>query len=117
MGMKQPGTDMAKPSESGGRKTSADSRAKVGMGVAGKDRGNRAGETGEREPKGSQSTDPSGQRKERIVGGVAMGKADSLGSRNGDHVGQHEGVVGEFNEGRKEAVVYTHVRDYGGTKM
>ena len=75
----------------------------------GTDKGER-GETGEREPKKAKASDSSGERKERMVAGVAMGMKDSLGARDGKHAGKHEGDVGEFNEGRKESVCYHHSR-------
>ena len=68
------------------------------------------GETGEREPKGSKASDSGGERGARILNGVGMGKEDSTGSREGGHLGKHEGLVGEYNEGRKESVCYTHDR-------
>ena len=105
--MRQPGTDMATKMSTGGRKSE---EKKVGVPVADKDRGNKQGETGEREPKGATSRDMTGERHAKIVAGVAMGKADSLGARDGSHMGRHEGDVGEFNEGTKTGVCYDHVR-------
>lgn len=56
------------------------------------------GMTGEREPKGATSSDRSGERKEKLVGGVAMGKEDATGK---DKL---------FNTGRTEGVCYEHDR-------
>lgn len=56
------------------------------------------GETGEREPKGVNASDRSGERKERMVGGVAMGKEDKIGA---DH---------QYNTGRTSGICYTHTR-------
>lgn len=64
-------------------------------------------ETGEHEPKGVTSRDRTGERKERMVAGVAMGQADGV-TRDG--VGKHEGHMGEFNSGTKEGDCYSHKR-------
>ena len=68
------------------------------------------GETGEREPKGAKASDSSGERRERMIAGVAMGKADDMKGRNAAHVGKHEGMVGEINQGRHDGVIYNHTR-------
>ena len=68
------------------------------------------GETGEREPKGAKSSDSGGERRERLVAGVGMGKADRMPGRDASHIGKHEGDVGEVNEGRKEGCCYHHTR-------
>ena len=81
----------------------------MGMKQPGTDKGERA-ETGEKEPKGAKASDSGGERKARVLNGVGMGKADSTGDREGGHIGKHEGLVGEYNEGRKEGVCYTHDR-------
>ena len=75
----------------------------------GTDRGTK-GETGEREPKGAKSSDSGGERREKLVAGVALGKADRMPGRDGSHLGKHEGMVGEVNEGRHEGVCYHHTR-------
>lgn len=77
------------------------------------------GETGEREPKGAKSSDTGGERKERLVAGVALGKKDGMPMREKSHLGKHEGLVGEVNEGRKEGVCYAHNRHeyHGEDKM
>lgn len=67
------------------------------MNQPGTDRGER-GETGEKSPKGSGSSDHSGERKARLVGGVAMDQDDATGSD------------GQFNTGRCEGVCYSHKR-------
>lgn len=54
--------------------------------------------TGAKEPKGATSSDRSGERKERLVNGVAMGKEDMTGKDN------------QFNSGRTAGVCYTHTR-------
>ena len=56
------------------------------------------GQTGERLPKGASKADMSGERSERKVGGVGMGKADATGS---DKL---------FNTGRTSGICYTHTR-------
>jgi len=38
-------------------------------------------QTGVKTPAGATASDMSGERKAKLVGGVAMGKADSIGSR------------------------------------
>lgn len=73
----------------------------------GTDKGTR-GETGEKYPAGVKSSDEGGERKEKLVGGVAQGKRDQITGRDGAHLGKHEGLVGEANEGRKEGTFYTH---------
>jgi hypothetical protein len=52
-------------------------------------------------PKGVLSSDTSGERKGKIVGGVAMGKEDKTA-----------GMEGEFNTGRTAGVCYTHDRSH-----
>jgi hypothetical protein len=54
--------------------------------------------TGATPPKGAASSDKSGERMSRMVGGVAMGKEDAVGK---DKL---------FNTGRTEGVCYTHDR-------
>jgi hypothetical protein len=57
--------------------------------------------TGATAPKGATSADTSGERKGKLVGGVAMGKEDMVGKD------------GQFNTGRTQGVCYTHTRsDY-----
>jgi hypothetical protein len=52
-------------------------------------------------PKGATSADTSGERKGKLVGGVAMGKEDMVGKDS------------QFNTGRTQGVCYTHTRsDY-----
>lgn len=57
--------------------------------------------TGAKAPKGATSSDMSGERKEKIVGGVAMGKEDKTA-----------GMEGEFNTGRTSGICYTHDRSH-----
>ena len=55
--------------------------------------------TGATAPKGATSSDKSGERMGRMVGGVAMGKEDkTLGDK-------------QFNTGRTSGICYTHVRE------
>jgi len=69
------------------------------------------GATGEKLPKGATSSDMSGERKQKLVGGVAMGKMDAMGSRPLSHAGNFEGKLGELNDGNMgEREVYSHVR-------
>ena len=65
----------------------------------------RKGETGEKEPAGAAKADTSGERKEGLKNGVAMGKADATG-RSGN--GSYED--GEFNGGRTSGTCYSHKR-------
>ena len=84
------------------------------MNQPGTDRGIR-GETGEKIPAGDRSSDNSGERKARLVGGVAMGKADDIRGREASHLGQREGHTGELNTGRADKEVYVHAKgDYRG---
>ena len=55
--------------------------------------------TGATAPKGATSSDTSGERMGKIVGGVAMGKEDMIGKD------------GQFNTGRTAGICYTHTRD------
>lgn len=55
--------------------------------------------TGATSPKGVDASDSSGERMGKIVGGVAMGKEDMVGS---DKL---------FNTGRTAGVCYTHTRE------
>ena len=74
------------------------------------------GESGEKFPKNPTASDAGGERKERLKGGIALGQADHDGvtetgvGRPAHHMGQHDGRLGEFNEGRKEGVHYEHQR-------
>jgi hypothetical protein len=70
----------------------------------------KTGMTGERVPKGALSSDTSGEIKRPIMGGVGMGKADGIGSREASHMGHHDGKLGEMNTGSREHVVYEHKR-------
>ena len=54
--------------------------------------------TGATAPKGAISSDKSGERTGRMVGGVAMGKEDATGADK------------QFNTGRTSGICYTHVR-------
>lgn len=54
--------------------------------------------TGATPPKGATASDRSGEKKERLVGGVAMGKEDDTGKDN------------QFNTGRTSGICYTHTR-------
>jgi hypothetical protein len=55
--------------------------------------------TGATSPNGVDSSDTTGERMGKIVGGVAMGKEDAIGS---DKL---------FNTGRTAGVCYTHTRE------
>ena len=55
--------------------------------------------TGATAPQGATSSDTSGERKGKIVGGVAMGMEDMTGADK------------QFNTGRTAGVCYTHTRD------
>lgn len=54
--------------------------------------------TGATAPKGATSSDMSGERRGRMVGGVAMGKEDAIGADK------------KFDTGRTPGICYTHVR-------
>ena len=58
------------------------------------------GRSGEKVPMGALSSDTTGERKGKIVGGVAMGKEDKTA-----------GMEGEFNTGRTSGVCYEHKRE------
>ena len=66
--------------------------------------------TGAKAPKAALSSDTTGERKERITGGVAQGKADSIGSRDDSHMGKVDGRLGEMKGYVGEKVVYDHKR-------
>jgi hypothetical protein len=67
--------------------------------------------TGAKAPKGATSSDMSGERRQKLVGGVAMGKMDAMGSRPLSHAGNFEGKLGECNDGNMgERMVYEHKR-------
>jgi predicted Ser/Thr protein kinase len=69
------------------------------------------GASGEKMPKGVNASDMSGERKQKLVGGVAMGKMDSMGSRPMSHAGNFEGKLGELNDGNMgERECYSHKR-------
>lgn len=54
--------------------------------------------TGATAPKGATSSDRSGERMEKMRGGVAMGKEDQTGADK------------QFNTGRTEGICYTKTR-------
>ncbi len=54
--------------------------------------------TGATPPKGATSSDMSGERKGKMVGGVAMGMEDATGADK------------QFNTGRTPGICYTHTR-------
>lgn len=54
--------------------------------------------SGGKAPAGATASDKSGERKEGMRGGVAMGKMDQCGADK------------QFNTGRTEGVCYTHTR-------
>ena len=68
------------------------------------------GMSGEKMPKGVNSSDMSGELKAKLVGGVGMGKADSIGARDMSHMGKVDGKTGEFNTGSRESECYVHER-------
>ena len=73
-----------------------------------------AGASGEKMPKGVTASDSSGERKAKLVGGVAMGMADNIGSREASHMGKTDGLCGEVKGGSREHEVYSHSRsEYG----
>ena len=77
-----------------------------------------ASTTGVKAPAGATASDTSGERKAKLVGGVAMGKADSIGSRDASHMGKTEGMCGEMNTGSREHIAYEHSRmDHAQDKM
>jgi hypothetical protein len=61
----------------------------------------KTGRSGEKVPMGALSSDTSGERKGKIVGGVAQGREDKT-----------SGMEGEFNTGRTAGVCYTHDRSH-----
>ena len=69
-----------------------------------------SGASGEKIPKGALSSDTSGERRMPIMGGVGMGKADGIGSREASHMGHHDGRMGEMKGMVTEKSVYDHKR-------
>jgi hypothetical protein len=69
-----------------------------------------AGASGEKMPKSVNASDMTGERKAKLVGGVAMGKADSTGDRVDGHMGKNDGLLGEMKGGSREHVAYEHKR-------
>ena len=69
-----------------------------------------ASTTGAKAPAGATASDMSGERKAKLVGGVAMGKADSIGMREASHMGKNDGMLGEMKGVSKEHVAYEHKR-------
>ena len=59
----------------------------------------KSGRTGEKVPKGALASDKTGERREKIVGGVGMGKEDAYMSK-------------DLKGGSKEAICYTHDRSH-----
>ena len=90
--------------------TASDTSGERKVGVPKADREHGAeGDSGERSP-AAKASDSSGERRARIVGGVGMGKADSIGARDSSHMGKQDGRTGEFNTGRTDKVVYSRKR-------
>ena len=56
------------------------------------------GASGEKLPKGAIASDMSGERKGKLVGGVALGKEDATGADK------------KFDGGRSSGICYTHTR-------
>ena len=56
--------------------------------------------TGAKAPAGASSSDKTGERSEKMRGGVAMGKEDKTA-----------GMEGEFNTGRTSGICYEHKRE------
>ena len=54
--------------------------------------------TGATAPKGATSSDKTGEKMEKLRGGVAMGKQDAMGSDK------------DFNTGKTSGVCYSHKR-------
>lgn len=107
-------TSYGSKGESGEREpkgaTSSDTRGERHTGTPKADREHGAeGDSGEHAP-GSKASDSSGERHAKIVGGVGMGKADSIGAREASHMGKHDGRTGEFNTGKTSATVYSRKR-------
>jgi len=61
----------------------------------------KTGRSGEKVPMGALSSDTFGERKGKIVGGVAQGREDKT-----------SGMEGEFNTGKTAGVCYTHDRSH-----
>jgi len=61
----------------------------------------KTGRSGEKVPMGALSSDTAGERKGKIVGGVAQGREDKT-----------SGMEGEFNTGKTAGVCYTHDRSH-----
>jgi hypothetical protein len=57
-----------------------------------------------------------GERKEKLVGGVAMGNADSIGSREKSHLGQHDGQCGEMKGNAGNKPFYKYKKEYPNTR-
>ena len=66
--------------------------------------------TGAKAPKAALSSDTGGERKAAIIGGVGMGKADSIGERESSHMGKNDGRLGELKGYMGEKVIYDHKR-------
>ena len=76
------------------------------------------GASGEKIPAGATASDMTGERKAKLVGGVAMGKADGMGARPMSHMGAVDGRMGEMKGGSREHVAYEHKRaDHVQDKM
>ena len=76
------------------------------------------GETGEKIPSGSRSSDTKGERKVGLTGGVGMGVKDGIPGRDGSHHGKFDGQVGEYNDGRMDGEhCYRHTKEeYPGSE-
>lgn len=70
----------------------------------------KSGASGEKMPKGVLASDMSGEKRKPVVGGVGMGKADSISGRESGHMGKIDGNLGEFKNGSREHECYSHER-------
>lgn len=92
--------------------TSSDATGTKRVGVSKVDRedGGVPSTTGAKAPKAAESSDRTGMQRQKIVGGVAVGKADGMGSRDESHKGHQDGRMGEMKGYVGEKVVYEHMR-------
>ena len=112
--MNQYKTDYGTKGESGEKEPKGAAAAdrgqkKVSVPIADREKG-QEGYTREREPAGAKGKDSTGERREKIEGGVGQGKADALTGRKASHAGAHDGRTGEMNSGKQEGVIYRHQR-------
>ena len=115
--MSQPKTDYGTGGESGERipkgATASDTRGEPKIKVPMRDEESGANNKSRNVSNipNSTASDRTGERKAAIAGGVGMGTRDNCGDRPQEHIGKQDGMVGEWNTGKTNKMVYKHAKE------